>query len=92
MDEHELAGGVANAGRVTRAGGYVLRPCGPYSGSVSAFLLSLRAAGFEGARRRVEAGDPNFIEMWNEMGGAERFDRRRRWWAAQRQNFVTALR
>ena len=262
MDEQELAGGVANAGRVTRVGEYVLRPCGPYSDSVRAFLLSLRAAGFEGAplpagvagdgrerlgfiegdvplppypqwaqsgealasvagllrrfhraskafdpegrtwsreladpvggrvichndvclenvvfrggaavavldfdfaapgrpvydlarfallcvplddeinaarlgwhpadkasrlrlaaasyglgaggrrqlvkvldgmiarsgqfvRRRVEAGDPNFIKMWNEMGGAERFDRRRRWGAAQRQNFVTALR
>lgn len=262
MDEYELAGGVANAGRVTRSGGHVLRPCGPYSDSVRAFLLSLRAAGFEGAplpagvaedgrerlafiegdvplppypqwaqsgealasvaellrrfhraskafdpagrtwsreladpvggrvlchndvclenvvfrggaavavldfdfaapgrpvydvarfallcvpvddeisaarlgwhpadkasrlrlaaasyglgdsgrrqlvavldgmiarsgqfvRRRVEAGDPNFIKMWNEMGGAERFDRRRRWWAARRQNFVTELR
>ena len=262
MDEHELAGGIANAGRVTRSGGHVLRPAGPYSDSVRAFLLSLRAAGFDGAplpagvsgdgrerlafiegdvplppypqwaqagealasmaglmcrfhraakafdpagrawspeladpvggrvichndvclenvvfrggvavavldfdfaapgrplydfarfallcvpvddeisaarlgwqpgdkagrlrlaaasyglgdggrrqlievldgmiarsgqfvRRRVEAGDPNFIKMWNEMGGAARFDRRRRWWAAQRPTFATALR
>jgi hypothetical protein len=262
MDEQLLAGGVANAGRVTRSGGHVLRPCGPYSGSVHAFLLSLRAAGFEGAplpaglaedgrerfvfiegevplppypqwaqsdealasvavlmrrfhrasgrlgpsaarwsseladpaggrmichndvclenvvfrdgaaaavldfdfaapgrplydlaqfarmcvpvddeisasrlgwhpadkparlrlvadsygldassrrqlvevlgdsiahggefvRRRVEAGDPNFISMWNAMGGMERFDRRRRWWGAQSQDFAAALR
>ena len=43
-------------------------------------------------RRRVEAGDSNFIAMWNEMGGIERFDRRRRWWAAQRRSFAAALR
>ncbi len=262
VDEQQLAGGVANAGRVTRSGGHVLRPCGPYSGSVRAFLRSLRAAGFEGVplpagvaedgrerfvfiegdvalppypqwaqsgdalasvavlmrrfhdasasfvpsgaawsseladpvggrtichndvclenvvfrdgaavalldfdfaapgrpvydlaqfarlcvpiddetnaarlgwfpadkparlrlaadsygldasgrrqlvevldasvarggefvRRRVEAGDPNFISMWNAMGGMERFDRRRRWWAAQRETFAAALR
>jgi len=49
VDEQELLGGVANAGRVTRSGGYVLRPPGPHSGSVGAFLLALRAAGFEGA-------------------------------------------
>jgi hypothetical protein len=262
VDEQQLAGGVANAGRVTRSGGYVLRPCGSHSGSVRALLLSLPAAGFEGAplpagvaedgrerlvfiegdvplppypgwaqsdealasvavlmrqfhrasgsfdasgatwspeladpaggrsvchndvclenvvfrdgaaaalldfdfaapgrrvydlarcalmcvpiddeisaarlgwhpaarparlrlvadsygldaaarrqlvdvlaglvarggefvRRRVEAGDPNFITMWNAMGGQERFDRRRRWWAVQRQAFIAALR
>jgi hypothetical protein len=49
VDEQQLAGGVANAGQVTRSGGHVLRPCGPYSASVRDFLLSLRAAGFEGA-------------------------------------------
>jgi hypothetical protein len=46
---------------------------------------------FCGLAGRVEAGDPNFITMWNAMGGSERFDRRRRWWA-QRQNFAAALR
>lgn len=50
------------------------------------------ANGGEFVRRRVEAGDANFIAMWNEMGGAERFDRRRRWWIAHRQNFDRALR
>jgi len=261
VDEEQLAGGIANAGRVTRSGGHVLRPASAYSGSVRALLLALRAAGFDGAplpegvaedgrerfvfiegdvplppypdwaqsgaalasvavlmrrfhraarsfdpagewsteladpaggrmachndvclenvvfrdgaavalldfdfaapgrpvydlmrfaslcvpiddevsaarlgwhpadkparlrlvadaygldaaarqllakiladsvarsgtfvRRRVEAGDPNFIKMWNEMGGAERFDRRRRWWAAQHEDFAAALR
>jgi hypothetical protein len=43
-------------------------------------------------RTRVEAGDPNFIAMWNDMGGMERFDRRRRWWAEHRDEFARALR
>jgi hypothetical protein len=262
VDEQQLPGGIANAGRVTRSGGHVLRPAGPHSGAIRAFLLALRAAGFDGVplpagmaedgrerfvfiegdvplppypdwsqsdealasvavlmrrfhrasssfdpsrqtwsseladpaggrvighndvclenvvfrhgaavalldfdfaapgrpvydvmrfamlcvpiddevsaarvgwqpaakparlrlladaygldatarqqllevldhsvarsgtfvRRRVEAGDPNFIKMWQEMGGAERFDRRRRWWAAEEQSFAAALR
>jgi len=48
--------------------------------------------GGEFVRRRVEAGDPNFIAMWNDMGGAERFDRRRRWWTEHRHDFDRALR
>jgi phosphotransferase family enzyme len=42
-------------------------------------------------RRRVESGDPNFIKMWTEMGGQERFDRRRRWWEEHRVEFERAL-
>jgi hypothetical protein len=42
-------------------------------------------------RRKVEAGDPNFTAMWASMGGAERFDRRRRWWAGARETFERAL-
>ncbi len=49
------------------------------------------ARGGEFVRRRVEAGDPNFIEMWNGMGGMERFDRRRSWWAEHRSAFDAAL-
>jgi hypothetical protein len=41
--------------------------------------------------RRVQAGNPNFIEMWNAMGGMERFDRRRAWWAGARAQFAAAL-
>jgi hypothetical protein len=47
--------------------------------------------GGEFVRRRVEAGDPNFIRMWNEMGGMERFDRRRWWWADHDEEFAKAL-
>jgi|GEM_PF-5115426 len=35
-------------------------------------------------RRRVAAGDPGFVQMWNAMGGERRFDRRREWWADAR--------
>ena len=44
------------------------------------------------ARRRVEAGDPYFIRMWNAIGGTERFDCRRRWWAVYEQEFLEAAR
>lgn len=50
------------------------------------------ARGGEFVRRRVEAGDPNFIAMWNEMGGMERFERRRRWWTDHQGRFLDALR
>jgi hypothetical protein len=47
--------------------------------------------GGEFVRRRVEAGDPNFIRMWKEMGGAERYARRRDWWTEHRSKFIEAL-
>ncbi len=43
-------------------------------------------------RRRVEAGEPAFIEMWRAMGGDARFDRRHAWWQRERDRFVHALR
>jgi len=49
------------------------------------------AGGEQFVRRRVEAGDPNFIKMWDEMGGSERFGRRHHWWLARQARFVTAL-
>lgn len=42
--------------------------------------------------RRVQAGDPNFIEAWNAVGGMARFDRRREWWARARPEFAAAMR
>ena len=41
--------------------------------------------------RRVEAGDPNFTTMWAQIGGMERFERRRRWWREARPGFEAAL-
>ncbi len=49
------------------------------------------ARGGEFVLRHVEAGDPGFVAMWQEMGGMERFDRRRRWWASARSSFERAL-
>ena len=43
-------------------------------------------------RRSVDAGDANFIAMWNRTGGSERYDRRRRWWTDHHDEFAAALR
>lgn len=48
--------------------------------------------GAEFVLRHVRAGDPGFIAMWDAMGGAERYDRRRDWWARSRNSFEAALR
>jgi hypothetical protein len=49
------------------------------------------ARGGEFVRRKVEQGDPNFVTMWRDMGGMERFDRRRRWFADHCERFAAAL-
>lgn len=45
----------------------------------------------EFVRRRVEAGDPGFVAMWDRFGGQVRFDRRSEWWACTRDRFVQAM-
>ena len=57
-----------------------------------AVLADSIALGGEFVRRRVEAGDPNFTRMWNELEGAVRFDRRRRWWDDNEERFARAVR
>ncbi len=42
-------------------------------------------------RRRVAAGDPNFIAMWEAMGGSARFERRHEWWLEARGSFIAAM-
>ena len=42
-------------------------------------------------QRRVAAGDPNFIRIFDEIGGMERYERRRRWWKRSRATFADAL-
>jgi hypothetical protein len=42
-------------------------------------------------RRRVDAGDPNVIAMWDRSGGSERYDRRRGWWMDHHDQFAAAL-
>ncbi|MCC5952380.1 MAG: phosphotransferase [Acidimicrobiia bacterium] len=55
-------------------------------------LSAAIAAGGEFVRRHAEAGEPGFVRMWAEIGGMERFDRRRRWWAEAQPQFAAALR
>ncbi|MEO6654143.1 MAG: phosphotransferase [Ilumatobacteraceae bacterium] len=47
--------------------------------------------GGEFVKRHVDAGEPGFVEMWQQMGGMARFDRRRAWWAEHRAVFADAL-
>jgi hypothetical protein len=42
-------------------------------------------------RRRIAAGETAFVAMWESMGGEERIDRRRRWFAAHRSRFEDVL-
>jgi aminoglycoside phosphotransferase (APT) family kinase protein len=42
-------------------------------------------------RRRVSAGDPNAVAMWNRTGGSARYERRRRWWTDHHDQFAAAL-
>jgi Phosphotransferase enzyme family len=50
------------------------------------------AQGGQWVLRQVQMGDPNFIKMWNDIGGMDRFDRRRRWWGDSRALFLETLR
>lgn len=47
--------------------------------------------GGEFVHRRAAAGDPGFVKMWADIGGMDRYDRRRRWWADARAQFRIAL-
>lgn len=48
-NEVPLAGGVANAGAVTRSGAHVLRPSNPHTATIHRFLTALAEIGFDGA-------------------------------------------
>ena len=45
----------------------------------------------EFVRRRIAAGDVNFLAMWNRMGGEARYDRLRNWWEQHEAAFSRAL-
>ncbi len=75
-----------------------LRPVAPAYGLDAAgrrellgVLAGSIARGGEFLRRRLEAGDPNFTKMWDEIGGTDRFARPRRWFAEHRPRFAEAL-
>jgi hypothetical protein len=54
---------------------------------VDLLQVQTRAGGWF-VRRRVDAGHPAFVAMWNATGGAARYDRRRNWFEANRQRFL----
>ena len=49
------------------------------------------ARGGEFVAARVAAGEQAFIDMWERGGGMGHFDRRRAWWAAERDRVAAAL-
>ena len=49
------------------------------------------ARGGEFVRRRVERGEPAFVEMWERMGGEARYAHRRDWFTQNRSRIVEAL-
>jgi hypothetical protein len=47
--------------------------------------------GDEFVERHVRAGEPAFVAMWNDGGGRDRLDSRKRWLAQNRQRMLEAL-
>jgi aminoglycoside phosphotransferase (APT) family kinase protein len=68
MAEIEMAGGIANAGAVTRDGDHVLRPSNPHTPTIHAFLRFLREEGFTGASNPVGV-DPDGRERLDYIAG-----------------------
>jgi aminoglycoside phosphotransferase (APT) family kinase protein len=70
------------------ADGYGLAPGRSELVEVIASQLSV-GGGF--VRRRVAAGEQAFVEMWEMMGGEQRYERRRAWFEGHRGRFLDAL-
>jgi Phosphotransferase enzyme family len=49
------------------------------------------ATGGQFVRRRVERGDPAFVKMWHDTGGAGRYERRRTWFERSRSVMLDAV-
>ena len=60
------------------------------AGLVDAVELNV-ASGGEFLQRRIDRGESSFLAMRDEMGGMVRYDRRRAWFAANRERFVESL-
>ncbi len=68
MAEVEMAGGIANAGAVTRDGDHVLRPSNPHTPTIHGFLRFLRDEGFTGASNPIGV-DPDGRERLEYIAG-----------------------
>ncbi len=49
------------------------------------------ASGGEFLQRRIDRGEEAFLAMRDQMGGMERYDRRRAWFAAHRERFFDSV-
>jgi hypothetical protein len=63
MDEEQLAGGLANYGKVTKRGDVVRRPAPPHAAALHTYLLALADAGFDGAPRPLKLHDDGYEEL-----------------------------
>jgi hypothetical protein len=63
----------------------------PDRSEVVDLLRMQTSAGGWFVKRRVDAGDEAFTRVWDESGGAQRYDRRRDWFEAHRQQFLEEL-
>jgi hypothetical protein len=70
------------------ADAYGLPP--PRTGLVDALERNIRG-GDDFLQRRIDRGEQAFITMVADMGGMERYDRRREWFAAHRERFVESV-
>ncbi len=68
VTEQPLRGGISHQGAVVRSGRHVLRPSGPHTDSVHAFLRALAAQGFDGAPEAVGV-DPDGRERLEFIDG-----------------------
>ncbi len=59
---------------------------GPFVEILRESLAAATGGGF--VARRVERGEPAFIEMWEQMGGAARYERRYEWFERHHQQFL----
>jgi hypothetical protein len=70
------------------ADAYGLAP--PRTGLIDALERDIRGGG-DFLQRRIDRGEQAFITMVADMGGMERYDRRREWFTAHRERFVESV-
>ena len=63
MDEEQLAGGLANYGKVSKRGNVVRRPAPPHASALHTHLKALADAGFDGAPRPLKLLDDGYEEL-----------------------------
>jgi hypothetical protein len=57
----------------------------------TAVLMETEDVALNFVTTRIEHGDPAFVDMWNGLGGRDRFDRKMRWIDHNRSRIDDAL-